>query len=291
MLSLLGLLLGLALLVWLTMRGVELLIAAPLFILLGEIILRAGIAQKMYRAVSQWLTWLPGGLMHANIGTCALFAATSGSSVATAATVGVAAYPEIERHQYNERLFLGSIAAGGTRGILIPPSINFILYGVLTETSIPELYLAGIVPGLLLAALFMLAILVACLFRPQWGGKRIETSWRQRFAGLPDGIFRRVDGGLFAGARAQRGGPGHAGLARLARLAPVREAGQHAHAFRCGVGCGFAQEALRVCASLAGAEQRALFGASGHRQRPIGCKPRCRGACDECQRRPALELA
>ena len=181
-----------------------LLIAAPLFILLGEIILRAGIAQKMYRAVSQWLTWLPGGLMHANIGTCALFAATSGSSVATAATVGVAAYPEIERHQYNERLFLGSIAAGGTLGILIPPSINFILYGVLTETSIPELYLAGIVPGLLLAALFMLAILVACLFRPQWGGKRIETSWRQRFAGLPDLIppillFLAVVGSIYAG--------------------------------------------------------------------------------------------
>ena len=181
-----------------------LLIAAPLFILLGEIILRAGIAQKMYRAVSQWLTWLPGGLMHANIGTCALFAATSGSSVATAATVGVAAYPEIERHHYNERLFMGSIAAGGTLGILIPPSINFILYGVLTETSIPELYLAGIVPGLMLAAFFMLTILVACLFRPKWGGDRIQTTWRQRFASLPDLIppivlFLSVVGSIYAG--------------------------------------------------------------------------------------------
>jgi C4-dicarboxylate transporter DctM subunit len=123
-----------------------LLLSAPLFIMLGEIMLRAGIARKMYNAVAQWLTWLPGGLMHANIATSALFAATSGSSVATTATIGVAAYPEIERHKYNEPLFMGSIAAGGTLGILIPPSVGLILFGILTETSIPELYLAGFLP-------------------------------------------------------------------------------------------------------------------------------------------------
>jgi C4-dicarboxylate transporter, DctM subunit len=181
-----------------------LLISAPLFIMLGEIILRAGIARKMYSAVSQWLTWLPGGLMHANIGTCALFAATSGSSVATAATVGVAAYPEIKRHNYNESLFLGSIAAGGTLGILIPPSINLILYGVLTETSIPELYLAGFLPGFLLAGLFMVVIVIACLIRKAWGGDRIETTWSKRFASLPDLIppiflFLAVVGSIYAG--------------------------------------------------------------------------------------------
>ena len=102
--------------------------------------LRAGIAQRMYNAVMQWLSWLPGGLMHANIGSCAIFAASSGSSVATAATVGTVAYPQIERHQYNEPLFLGSLAAGGTLGILIPPSINLIIYGLITDSSVPELY-------------------------------------------------------------------------------------------------------------------------------------------------------
>jgi len=181
-----------------------LLLSAPLFIMLGEIILRAGIARKMYHAVSQWLTWLPGGLMHANIGTCTLFAATSGSSVATVATVGVAAYPEIARHQYKEGLFMGSLAAGGTLGILIPPSVGLILYGIMTETSIPELYLAGFIPGLLLAGSFMLTILIACLIKREWGGKPIQSSWKARFACLPDLIgpiflFLAVVGSIYAG--------------------------------------------------------------------------------------------
>ncbi|MFT5508739.1 MAG: C4-dicarboxylate transporter DctM subunit, partial [Hyphomicrobiaceae bacterium] len=123
------------------------LVAIPMFILLGEIMLRAGIAQRMYNAVIQWVSWLPGGLMHANIGSCAIFAASSGSSVATAATVGTVAYPEIKKRNYNEPLFLGTLAAGGTLGILIPPSINLIIYGLITDTSVPELYLAGIFPG------------------------------------------------------------------------------------------------------------------------------------------------
>ena len=100
--------------------------------------------------------------MHSNIAACAMFAATSGSSVATAATIGTVALREIERRGYNERLFLGTIAAGGTLGILIPPSINIIVYGVLTETSIPKLYLAGFIPGFVLALLFSLTVLIAC---------------------------------------------------------------------------------------------------------------------------------
>jgi len=180
------------------------LVAIPMFILLGEIMLRAGIALRMYNAVIQWLSWLPGGLMHANIGSSAIFAASSGSSVATAATVGTVAYPEIEKHSYNERLFLGSLAAGGTLGILIPPSINLIIYGLLTDSSVPELYLAGIFPGLMLAALFMGVILVACLFRPKWGGDKIETSWAQRIRVLPDLLppvllFLAVVGSIYAG--------------------------------------------------------------------------------------------
>ena len=162
------------------------LVAIPMFILLGEIMLRAGIALKMYNAVIQWLSWLPGGLMHANIGSCAIFAASSGSSVATAATVGTVAYPEIEKRRYNERLFLGSLAAGGTLGILVPPSINLIIYGLLTDTSVPELYLAGILPGVSLALLFMGVIVIACLVRPQLDGVKVETNWKSRIKVLPD---------------------------------------------------------------------------------------------------------
>jgi tripartite ATP-independent transporter DctM subunit len=180
------------------------LIAIPLFVMLGEILLRSGIAERVYAAIAQWLSWLPGGLMQANIGTCAMFAATSGSSVATAATVGVAALPQIQRHKYDERLFLGTLAAGGTLGILVPPSINFILYGLLTNTSVPRLYLAGMVPGLLLAGLFMFYVLASCLIWPSKGGTPIETSWRQRLHALKDlvaplFIFLVVVGSIYAG--------------------------------------------------------------------------------------------
>jgi C4-dicarboxylate transporter DctM subunit len=181
-----------------------LLVAIPLFILLGEILLRAGFAERMYSAMSLWLSWLPGGLMHANIGASTLFAATSGSSVATAATVGTVALPQIKRFGYNEPLFLGSIAAGGTLGILIPPSINLVIYGVLTNSSVPKLYLAGIIPGLMLAGLFMAVIAAACIARPQWGGHRVRATWGERLASLahllpPLGIFMLVVGSIYAG--------------------------------------------------------------------------------------------
>ena len=186
-------------------NGVEyVLVAVPLFIMLGEILLRSGIAESMYGAMAQWLSWLPGGLMHSNIGSCAVFAATSGSSVATAATVGTVAIPEIEKRGYNGPLFLGTIAAGGTLGILIPPSINLIVYGMLTDTSVPQLYLAGFVPGFLLAGLFMVTVIIACLFRPKWGGVKIQTTWAARIASLPAMIpplviFGVVVGTIYAG--------------------------------------------------------------------------------------------
>lgn len=180
------------------------LVAVPMFILLGEIILRAGIATRMYNAVAQWLSWLPGGLMHANVGSCAVFAATSGSSVATVATVGTVAYPEIQKRQYNEPLFLGTLAAGGTLGILIPPSIALILYGLLTDTSVPELYLAGVIPGALLALLFMSFIVVACVVRPKLGGEKVSSSWSNRLDAVPDllpplVLFAVVVGSIYAG--------------------------------------------------------------------------------------------
>lgn len=181
-----------------------LLVAIPMFIMLGEILLRAGFAERMYGAMALWLSWLPGGLMHANIGASTLFAATSGSSVATAATVGTVSVPQIKRYGYNEPLFLGSIAAGGTLGILIPPSINLVIYGVLTNSSVPKLYLAGIIPGLMLASLFMLVVVVACLAKPAWGGQRIQASWGERLRSLqhllpPLGIFFLVVGSIYAG--------------------------------------------------------------------------------------------
>ena len=181
-----------------------LLVAIPMFILLGEILLRAGIAERMYDGIVKWVGWLPGGLMHANIGSSALFAATSGSSVATAATIGTVAVPQIAKRGYNEPLFLGTIAAGGTLGILIPPSINLILYGLLTDTSVPELYLAGFIPGFMLAMLFMATIVILCMMRPGWGGERVRASWDERVKALPAflpplGIFVVVVGSIYAG--------------------------------------------------------------------------------------------
>jgi tripartite ATP-independent transporter DctM subunit len=181
-----------------------LLVAIPFFVLLGEILLRSGIAERMYAALVQWMPWLPGGLMHSNIAACGMFAATSGSSVATAATIGTVALGEMERRGYNERLFLGTIAAGGTLGILIPPSINIIVYGVLTETSIPKLYLAGLLPGIILALLFSLTVLIVCALRPNLDGTRVETSWEGRWRSLPDllpplVIFIAVIGSIYAG--------------------------------------------------------------------------------------------
>jgi len=181
-----------------------LLVVIPLFVLLGELLLRTGIAERMYRAMSYWLNWLPGGLMHSNVGASALFAATSGSSVATAAAIGTLAEPQIKVHGYNERLFLGTLASGGTLGILVPPSINVIIYGALTDTSIPDLYLAGILPGIVLAGLFMLTVLVACVVRRDLDGSHDAVSWSQRLRGLldlipPCFIFFVVIGSIYLG--------------------------------------------------------------------------------------------
>ncbi|MBA4742454.1 MAG: TRAP transporter large permease [Azoarcus sp.] len=144
--------------------------AIPMFILLGEILVRSGITDRMYNALSDWMRRWPGGLLHTNIGACGLFSAVSGSSVATAATIGTVALPSMKQHGYSERLALGTIAAGATLGILIPPSINMIIYGSMSNTSIGRLFLAAIVPGVLLIALFMIFVAVICVLRPKMGG-------------------------------------------------------------------------------------------------------------------------
>ena len=143
----------------------SLLTAIPLFVLLGELLLRSGIADRMYVALSAWLARMPGGLLHTNIGCCALFAATSGSSVATAATIGTVALPSLHQRGYSMRDALGSLAAGGTLGILIPPSVNMIVYGSLTNNSIGKLFIAGVIPGILLTLCFMVYIFVSHALR------------------------------------------------------------------------------------------------------------------------------
>ncbi len=180
------------------------LFAIPLFILLGQILLKSNIAEDTYNAMNKWLSWLPGGLMHANIMTSALFASTSGSSVATAATIGTLALPQAEKYGYSESLFAGSIAAGGTLGILIPPSINLIVYGFLTNTSIPKLFVAGIIPGVVLAFLFMGVILVLCIVNPSLGNKSSKISLKEKIKVIPNlipifVIFLVVIGSIYAG--------------------------------------------------------------------------------------------
>ncbi|MCC5965121.1 MAG: TRAP transporter large permease [Natronohydrobacter sp.] len=162
---------GLGNMVWSTSNNATL-IAIPFFVMLGEVLVRSGIAARTYAALDRWVSWLPGGLVHANVATSTLFSATSGSSVATAATVATVAMPQAEKLGYDPRLFAGAIAAGGTLGIMIPPSINLIVYGFLTQTSIPQLFLAGVIPGLMLALGFMAISALICTLRPELGGQR-----------------------------------------------------------------------------------------------------------------------
>ena len=143
-----------------------------MFLLMGEIILRSGVSGYFYRGVVVLLGRLPGGLLHANIASCAVFSAVSGSSVATAATVGTVAIPEMLSRGYEPKTVFGSLAAGGTLGILIPPSIIMVLYGALVEESIARLFMAGVVPGLLMAVIFMIFIAVLLLLKPHYAPPR-----------------------------------------------------------------------------------------------------------------------
>jgi len=142
------------------------LVAVPLFLLMGEILLRAGLSDRLYRALNVWLNRLPGGLLHTNIVSCAVFSAISGSSVATAATMGSVALPYFQGTAYSQRWVLGSLAAGGALGNLIPPGITFIIYGLITETSVGALYMAALLPSLLVTGLFLLLIAAHGLRHP-----------------------------------------------------------------------------------------------------------------------------
>ncbi|MBA2963509.1 MULTISPECIES: TRAP transporter large permease [Ramlibacter] len=182
-----------------------LLLSIPLYILLGEILMRGGATDKMYQSLADWLQRLPGGLLHTNIGASALFSAVSGSSVATAATISTVALPSFKNRGYDQRMVLGSIAAGASLGNLIPPGVAFIIYGSMTNTSASRLYMAGIVPGAIMTVLFLLTILAICVWRPSMAGKpEGGVPWGERLkhsvhlAG-PLLVFGVVMGGIYTG--------------------------------------------------------------------------------------------
>ena len=156
---------GIGLMSWGSMNNRSL-SAVPLYILMAEIMQRSGLSFRIYRGLSKLVSPIPGGLLQTNIAGCAMFAAISGSSVATAAAIGTVALPQLIQRGYHRRLAAGSLAAGGTLGILVPPSIALIVYGTFTETSVSKLFMAGIVPGIVLTAMFMTYILVHALVNP-----------------------------------------------------------------------------------------------------------------------------
>jgi tripartite ATP-independent transporter DctM subunit len=156
---------GIGLMSWGSMNSFSL-TAIPLFILMAEIMQHSGLSFRIYRGLSKLVCAIPGGLLQTNIAGCALFAAISGSSVATAAAIGTVALPQLLKRGYDRPLAAGTLAAGGTLGILIPPSIAMIVYGTFTETSVSRLFMAGVMPGLLLTAMFMSYVLVYALLRP-----------------------------------------------------------------------------------------------------------------------------
>ncbi len=180
------------------------LLAIPMVIFMGELLFHSGIMSKVYLRAATLVTGLPGGLLQANIFACTIFAACSGSSVASAATIGSVGYPEISKRGYDKPIALGSIAAGGTLGILIPPSIIFIVYGSLADVSVGKLFLAGLVPGLVMAGLFSLLIGIRCVLDRGLAPRVEASSIAERLRALA-GLWEMavlvlvVLGGLYAG--------------------------------------------------------------------------------------------
>jgi len=176
----------------------------PLFILMGQFANTSKMGFEIYQTVYRWIGFLPGGLSMATIGACAGFAAISGSSLAAAATMGMVALPEMKRFKYDDSLATGCIAAGGTLGILIPPSTVMIIYGMLTEQPIATLFIAGILPGILLCVLFMLSIYIMARLKPALGPPGPKFTMKEKIYSLKDTwsilcLFILVIGGLYTG--------------------------------------------------------------------------------------------
>lgn len=155
--------------------------ALPLFVWMGEILFRTNLSENLFKGLAPWLTKLPGSLLHVNVLGCAIFAAISGSSAATVATVGKMAIPELRKRNYPEKIIIGTLAGSGTLGLLIPPSIILIIYGVTVEESISKLFVAGIIPGIFLALLFMMYVVMWSLLNKKLMPKTVENfSFRQK---------------------------------------------------------------------------------------------------------------
>ncbi len=162
-------------------------VALPLFILMGEILYRSGISEKLFKSLVPWLYRLPGGLLLMNIISCTLFAAVSGSSAATTATVGRITLAEFDKLGYDKKLAMGSLAGAGTLGFLIPPSLIMIVYAILAEVSIGKMFMAGILPGLLLAAIYSSYIIYRGIKNPEIAPRTQDSySWKERLVGLKD---------------------------------------------------------------------------------------------------------
>jgi C4-dicarboxylate transporter DctM subunit len=180
-------------------------IVVPLFVLMGNFIFRANLARDLYTASYAWFGRYPGGIAMSTIVACGGFSAVSGSSVATAATMGKVAYPEMTRYGYTPSLAAGTIAAGGTIGILIPPSVVLVLYGLLIEGDIGALFIAGIIPGILSVVSYVALIWVLCLFKPSLGPRGEAFTLRERLSTLKGiwpvmALFLFVIGGIYFGA-------------------------------------------------------------------------------------------
>jgi len=154
----------------------------PLFLWMGEFILKTDISERLFHGLRPLLSWIPGGLIHTNVMGCTLFAAISGSSAATVATVGKITVSKLAEDGYNDSLAIGSIAGAGTLGLMIPPSIIMIVYGLLAEVSIVRLFAAGLLPGLLVAFMYTSYIAAACLVRPELGPTKREPVTRAELA-------------------------------------------------------------------------------------------------------------
>jgi C4-dicarboxylate transporter DctM subunit len=176
----------------------------PLFVLMGQFAFVSGISADIYKTVYAWMGRLRGGLSMATVLACAGFAAVCGSSLATGATMGTVAIPEMRKYKYDMRLATGCVAAGGTLGILIPPSIGFVIYGILIEESIGKLFMAGFLPGILLAVLFILAIYIQCKLKPEIGPRGPATTFKVKVKSLGGTwgmllLFFLVMGGIYLG--------------------------------------------------------------------------------------------
>jgi tripartite ATP-independent transporter DctM subunit len=176
----------------------------PLFVFMGQVSFHSGISRRLFAAANSWLCGLRGGLAMATVGACAAFGAICGSGPATAATMAAVALPEMRRYKYDDALASGTVAAGGGLGMLIPPSVVFIVYGILTEQSIGKLFIAGVIPGLLVAALFCAVISLLCHMNPKLAPPAVRVAWRERFRSLWGvletlALFAFVMGGMFAG--------------------------------------------------------------------------------------------